>query len=253
VHTEKRGFTLIELLVVIAIIAILAAILFPVFLSAKARALQTQCLANLKQIGYSTSMYLNDNGGRYVPWLAYNAQSGEWEGCWYYLVQKYSKTKLMANCPAVKGKVSYYSNAYTNYWYPQQTEVPPPTDTQIRYSKTTVYLLDGPPVDKETYGCVNGQHNWWGPPRTEDTIMAWSPAYAKIVLAAETRHNGAANVVFCDWHAGSVKPGDYQTNRKGTSLSCPLRKLKLDAKSHFVPDAPWGERNDGVHPWFRGD
>jgi prepilin-type N-terminal cleavage/methylation domain-containing protein/prepilin-type processing-associated H-X9-DG protein len=57
---NKRGFTLIELLVVIAIIAILAAILFPVFSRARAKAQQTQCMSNLKQIGTATAMYMSD-------------------------------------------------------------------------------------------------------------------------------------------------------------------------------------------------
>lgn len=56
----KRGFTLIELLVVIAIIAILAAILFPVFAQAKAAAKKTQCMSNLKNIGLAVVMYAGD-------------------------------------------------------------------------------------------------------------------------------------------------------------------------------------------------
>src|SRR5579871_2968280 len=57
----KRAFTLIELLVVIAIIAILAAILFPVFAQAKMSAKQIVCLSNMKQIGLGSMMYLQDN------------------------------------------------------------------------------------------------------------------------------------------------------------------------------------------------
>jgi prepilin-type N-terminal cleavage/methylation domain-containing protein/prepilin-type processing-associated H-X9-DG protein len=57
---HRRGFTLIELLVVIAIIAILAAILFPVFAQAREKARQTSCLSNLKQIGQGYLMYLQD-------------------------------------------------------------------------------------------------------------------------------------------------------------------------------------------------
>jgi prepilin-type N-terminal cleavage/methylation domain-containing protein/prepilin-type processing-associated H-X9-DG protein len=62
---KKTGFTLIELLVVIAIIAILAAILFPLFANARMSAKRTACLSNIKQIGYSITMYADDNAGKY--------------------------------------------------------------------------------------------------------------------------------------------------------------------------------------------
>lgn len=60
---KRRGFTLIELLVVIAIIAILAAILFPVFMTAKERARQTKCLNNLKQLTQAFRQYCDDYNG----------------------------------------------------------------------------------------------------------------------------------------------------------------------------------------------
>src|SRR5918997_594162 len=59
-YRKTGGFTLIELLVVIAIIAILAAILFPVFAQAREKARQTSCLSNLKQIGTASMMYVQD-------------------------------------------------------------------------------------------------------------------------------------------------------------------------------------------------
>ena len=63
--TTKRGFTLIELLVVIAIIAILAAILFPVFAKAREKARQTTCLSNVKQITLGILQYAQDYDERF--------------------------------------------------------------------------------------------------------------------------------------------------------------------------------------------
>src|SRR5438128_816636 len=62
-----RGFTLIELLVVIAIIAILAAILFPVFAQARAAARKASCISNANQIGKATMMYVQDYDETYYP------------------------------------------------------------------------------------------------------------------------------------------------------------------------------------------
>jgi len=64
-NRTKRGFTLIELLVVIAIIAILAAILFPVFAQAREKARQTSCSSNMRQIGLAVTQYVQDNDETY--------------------------------------------------------------------------------------------------------------------------------------------------------------------------------------------
>ena len=67
-HARRSGFTLIEMLVVIAIIAILAAILFPVFSRARETARRTVCLSNLQQIGAAIAIYEGDAGGFLPTW-----------------------------------------------------------------------------------------------------------------------------------------------------------------------------------------
>jgi len=98
----RRGFTLIELLVVIAIIAILAAILFPVFARAREKARQSSCLSNLKQIGTAALSYCQDydemTPGHGCSWRDYSTSSGE--TCWVAKVQPYCKNTQMFTCPS---------------------------------------------------------------------------------------------------------------------------------------------------------
>lgn len=99
----KRAFTLIELLVVIAIIAILAAILFPVFAQAKAAAKSSACLSNGREIGTAIMMYANDNDDIVLP--ARLAQvtaplDQQVAGVWTVGIQPYLKNQDILFCPA---------------------------------------------------------------------------------------------------------------------------------------------------------
>src|SRR5690606_14073104 len=101
---QKRGFTLIELLVVIAIIAILAAILFPVFARARENARRTSCLSNLKQIGLGVMQYVQDYDEMYpravqknehvwnVPGIPDVSFDGDNAWLWFKLVYPYTKS-----------------------------------------------------------------------------------------------------------------------------------------------------------------
>src|SRR6266511_3043322 len=105
---RQRGFTLIELLVVIAIIAILAAILFPVFAQARDKARQASCLSNCKQIGLSLQMYAQDydenlpNAG--PDWPGNNKhpvfKAGYGWGMWVILLDPYIKSRNLWICPS---------------------------------------------------------------------------------------------------------------------------------------------------------
>lgn len=110
----NRGFTLIELLVVIAIIAILAAILFPVFAQAREKARQASCQSNLKQIGNAFAMYMqdydelfpmNDNGGNSPAWYTQPADARPGPqynrlGVWTTTMQPYIKNWQVYGCPS---------------------------------------------------------------------------------------------------------------------------------------------------------
>jgi len=97
----RSAFTLIELLVVIAIIAILAAILFPVFAQAREKARQTSCLSNSKQIALAVMMYVQDTDETYpiVQWWADYPWS-TMQGGWAFAVMPYIKNLGIWKCPS---------------------------------------------------------------------------------------------------------------------------------------------------------
>jgi prepilin-type N-terminal cleavage/methylation domain-containing protein len=101
---KRRGFTLIELLVVIAIIAILAAILFPVFAKARDAARRSTCLSNTKQIGTAILMYAQDYDEMLVPPSVGTCQAADSFG-WGDLVQPYAKNTGLLQCPSNTVKV----------------------------------------------------------------------------------------------------------------------------------------------------
>lgn len=124
----KRGFTLIELLVVIVIIAILAAILFPVFARARERARTISCASNLKQMGLALKGYLADNDSRYplssqyvtIPHPAEPVGSDVVQtyfslcAAWPLVIEKYTGGKPILHCRSDRGNLPY-SYAYNRF------------------------------------------------------------------------------------------------------------------------------------------
>src|ERR1051326_640189 len=113
----RSGFTLIELLVVIAIIAILAAILFPVFAQAREKARQTMCVSNMKQIGLGVMMYAQDYDEK-MPYnyeYLWDANGKQIPGTllwWQDLVRPYVKNEAVYTCPSASPHTA------ESYWRP---------------------------------------------------------------------------------------------------------------------------------------
>ena len=104
---KANGFTLIELLVVIAIIAILAAILFPVFAQAREKARQTSCLSNIKQVNLATLMYVQDYDETFPFHGLYDFTVGA-QG-WTRKVEPYMKNLQATWCPSDSGPSTTYN------------------------------------------------------------------------------------------------------------------------------------------------
>jgi len=96
-QTKARAFTLIELLVVIAIIAILAAILFPVFARARENARRASCQSNLKQINLGALQYSQDYDEKFMP---YALPYGQVDNGWSVMIQPYLKSTQILQCPS---------------------------------------------------------------------------------------------------------------------------------------------------------
>ncbi len=100
IRSARNGFTLIELLVVIAIIAILAAILFPVFGRAREKARAASCMSNMKQLGLATMQYVQDYDENYPISIYLGFQPTPCVMTFYHILTPYIKNKQIFICPS---------------------------------------------------------------------------------------------------------------------------------------------------------
>ena len=198
-RNPKQGFTLIELLVVIAIIAILAAILFPVFAQAREKARQTSCLSNNRQYATATLMYIQDYDEQF-PMSA--NPNGTCVATFYWAVDPYVKNKQITQCPseAQAMKMTDVVGA------PCQN-----TPDYTSYVVNAAVFKSGyvPPVATTALAAIN---------RPAETVMTYDgnvtvPRQDQIVQA---RHTATFNANFVDGHAKAIQAKEIGTARQFT-------------------------------------
>ena len=220
--TKKKGFTLIELLVVIAIIAILAAILFPVFARAREKARQTSCLSNMKQIGLAAEMYVQDYDACY-PMNIYTP--GTVVVMFYQAMMPYMKNSQMLECPSEKSRIRM-SELQALLPLPLASGV-----SSVGYNGNYAVFEDGPnnPLTGSNDPVVSQSEL---PYPSETVIMS----DGEIELAPNLfnspvvdAHNQGFNGAYCDGHAKWYKcietPGahDYQDLGGNAHYACVIQ------------------------------
>lgn len=220
-RSPRTGFTLIELLVVIAIIAILAAILFPVFARAKEKARQTTCLSNVRQLALAFLMYASDYDGTMPPAYRFfwHADGSSEESAWDYrlvydssftlqsselgLIGPYTQNQEINACPTAQGLESW-GRPFSGYAYnasyvggsPDDFMQPkiPAAEGAIKAPTDTVLLCDSaywnvPFGGGDPFVAIS---NYLRAPNDPDNYIGPNVHF---------RHNTVANVAYCDGHA----------------------------------------------------
>jgi len=261
-----KGFTLIELLVVIAIIAILAAILFPVFTAAKLTAKKAACVSNMRQICSAWTMYTDDSQG-HCPSLC-NKTPGSWAS-WEQELLPYIHNAAVFGCPATTivpaspielqwqfgGWLSYGWNGtlfnYEDTFLVKQSDVYKPSGT--------VFMADTVGANWISLAQRIGLGTSSSDYKYQNNAVCWSAGGYSVGVQGNQktmppncahlsdRHGGFINVCFCDGHVGSL------TEQALTMVKTnpPSRVAYLD---HLGPDnyyvAAWTKKG-AYFPYFQ--
>ncbi|MCW3058737.1 MAG: LmbE family protein [Capsulimonas sp.] len=228
--TRQSGFTLIELLVVIAIIAILAAILFPVFAKAREKARQISCASNLRQLGLAAMQYVQDND-EILPGSSYSNGGAGATGGWMYY-QTYSATPAQDQFDPALGSLYPYVKSMGVYVCPDDSGGRLSRDSyainscvngttlnnnvysgksEAAFDDVSSFILFG----EESFGTANQAAG-----STDDAYLS----YTGNVIS--TRHTEGSNSVFVDGHTKWYRTDrlvaqHLQTGGVDTGGACP--------------------------------
>ena len=230
----KKGFTLIELLVVIAIIAILAAILFPVFARAREKARQTACLNNVKQIGLGILMYAQDYDER-MPMLYMNRRpsSSDWYGI-AQMLHPYINNVDVHDCPSAShtSNVTSY-NGNRSYGYHRgiivangarrMALIQRPSEIvmlgDVCHDRNNHCALNTPSsgpfmCDPDGTNCqvCGGTHNSRYADPLSGPVDSHGSQYDRPGFNFLERHTGSGNAAFVDGHAKAMRHMELYNN-----------------------------------------
>jgi len=234
VRRRHGGFTLIELLVVIAIIAILAAILFPVFAQAREKARSSSCLSNQKQIALAFSMYAQDYDETYAPSFDANNLTGAGPGGiaqWEDLVKPYIKSGNVGGiltCPSGASRAYAYSMNFALAGLSAAQAVKPAdtvltadgcqspdqankVDNLPQTAPAFVYTQKGGEIfwiPKPTFSSGKGDPN-----ATIDPTQDKNTDDKTGVGFLRYRHNQGVNASFADGHTKYVRQGAFKLSQ----------------------------------------
>ena len=267
----KRGFTLIELLVVIAIIAILAAIIFPVFAQARDKARQTQCLSNEQQIGVALLMYMQDSDGRMFYRAHWDySRSNPSPGVtiaqtpgnrWWNLLMPYVQSTGVWACPS-DNNPSLSPNA-------QGQNVIPRSYIAVSMAES---LLDAQIADPDetmviTEKWAGATDSWIEPFNGDFEPATMLPPYGNSAdepandptqsWTAANKHFGMMNCIFFDGHVKAYAPSTILASKYLTGCELMyLHPFQVDpsatppAETVSSPSSAAGEPNDCASPSF---
>jgi prepilin-type N-terminal cleavage/methylation domain-containing protein/prepilin-type processing-associated H-X9-DG protein len=209
-HRRRPGFTLIELLVVIAIIAILAAILFPVFARAREAARATTCRSNLKQLGTSIAMYTQD----YDEIMPIERTTNPNQSL-IQILDPYAKNRGVFDCPSqsLKSTIAYNgerSYSYNTFFLSNQSLA------AIQSVADTVCLADATPNTWMGTWMLFRPSNGIRPDAQDGTGAASWTTNTQTQFNFCARHSGVGNTLFVDGHVKAMKYDTLYANGVNT-------------------------------------